>query len=56
MNAGTAASLGESKQPGMGYVPSPGKILNISTCYIGLVSLDEFPEGAQDRFRQVPVK
>jgi hypothetical protein len=56
MDAGTSATLGESKQAGMGNVPSPVEIFDVSICHKSLMSLDQPPEGKQNRFRQVSVK
>jgi len=56
MDAGTSATLGEAKQPGMGNVPSSVEKLDVSICHKDLMSLDQLLESAQDWIGQVSVK
>jgi hypothetical protein len=56
VNAGTSASLGKPKQPGMGNIPAPIEILNISICDGNLMPSNQFTEGPKDRLGQVSIE
>jgi hypothetical protein len=49
MDAGTATSVGKPKQAGMGNVPSPVEIFDVSICHKNLMSLDQPPEGQAEQ-------